>query len=292
VLSILRHLTKPGDMIAVESLTHIQMANIAERLGLRLARIAVDEHGMVPESLEQTLKRESIRAVYCQPTIHCATGATMPEARRDAVAAIIAQHEVPLIEDDEHFGIMNEPLRAVCDRLPDLGVFVADLSRAFGLGWRISHLHVPPAMRRPIAQQLIGTVWMVPPLMAEIAARMIEDETRCTAMIDAHRAEIAARHVIADESLGQWLATSRSREAHHVWIELPKPWRAEQFVAAAIGAGVAVTPAEGFVADASASPNAIRICLGASRDRDTLRDALQRIASLLRGETIASRGLV
>ena len=291
IVSVLRHLTRPGDVLAVESLTHIQMASIAERLGLRLTRITTDNHGMTPESLDAALTHEKVRTVYCQPTLHCATAVTTPEARRDEIAQVLTHHQVPLIEDDEHFGIVKQPLASLSSRVPDLGVFIADLSRGLGIGLRISYLHVPPAMRRAIAQQLIGTVWMVPPLMAELAARMINDE-RVETMIAAHRAETMARHEMADQFLGRWVNPDRERQAHHMWLELPKPWRAEQFVAAALGAGVAVTPAEAFIPGGDASPNAVRVCLGAAADHESLQAGLSGLGQLLSGEAIASRGLV
>jgi DNA-binding transcriptional MocR family regulator len=68
----------------------------------------------------------------------------------------------------------------------------------------------------------------------------------------------------------------------HLWLDLPSPWRAAPFVEQARRRGVAVNPAEPFLAShAAAAPHAIRICLGPPADRARLERALQTLAALL-----------
>ena len=67
------------------------------------------------------------------------------------------------------------------------------------------------------------------------------------------------------------------------WLSLPKPWRAESYVEAARRAGVAVTAASAFAVGRAASPEAVRLCLGAARDLDELSRAMGRLAALLAG---------
>lgn len=77
----------------------------------------------------------------------------------------------------------------------------------------------------------------------------------------------------------------------HVWLQLPAPWRAAQFVSAAQQNGVAVAPAETFAAGRGDIPHAIRICLGTPRDTAILVKGLDILADLL-AESNASLSMI
>ena len=66
----------------------------------------------------------------------------------------------------------------------------------------------------------------------------------------------------------------------HVWLPLPGYWTSRELAAAARAEGLAVTASDAFVAG-SAPPNAIRISLGACRDRAHLGVALRKLSLLL-----------
>ncbi|HZG92230.1 MAG TPA: PLP-dependent aminotransferase family protein, partial [Pseudonocardia sp.] len=70
--------------------------------------------------------------------------------------------------------------------------------------------------------------------------------------------------------------------AYHCWWELPAPWRAETFVAAAARRGIAVTPAAAFAVGTSHAPNAVRLALG-SPALPALDAALATLAALATG---------
>ena len=52
-----------------------------------------------------------MRALYTMPTLHNPTTATMPVARREAVAEMARRHDVALIEDDVYGFLLDAPLR-------------------------------------------------------------------------------------------------------------------------------------------------------------------------------------
>ena len=68
--------------------------------------------------------------------------------------------------------------------------------------------------------------------------------------------------------------------APHLWLMLPEPWRADDFVAAARRRGVGIIPAAAF-AVIRQPPEAVRICLGAQTTAERVERALSRLAELL-----------
>ena len=112
-------------------------------------------------------------------------------------------------------------------------------------------------------------------MVAEIASMWILSDT-ADRLIEHRRAELEARNAIAVEILGRrdlhW-----DRYGHHVWLELPQPWKSELFVVRCEQKGVAVNSADWFSIGHSQLPEAIRICIGNAPGRRELRWALETI---------------
>lgn len=50
--------------------------------------------------LAQTLEKHPVKAVWCMTNFQNPVGASMPEAKKQALVELLARHQVPLIEDD------------------------------------------------------------------------------------------------------------------------------------------------------------------------------------------------
>ncbi len=72
------------------------------------------------------------------------------------------------------------------------------------------------------------------------------------------------------------------RGSYHLWLELPRGWRAEAFAAASARAGVAVTPASAFAMAPGHAPAAVRLALGLP-PHGALREAARRLKAVLAG---------
>ena len=71
------------------------------------------------------------------------------------------------------------------------------------------------------------------------------------------------------------------------WLSLPEPWRAQEFVQAALREGIVISPAEHFTLSRQADTHAVRLCLGPPRTREHLRQALRTLARLLASPPLA-----
>ncbi|WP_242495513.1 PLP-dependent aminotransferase family protein [Salinicola tamaricis] len=83
-----------GDVVLTESLTDHGLISLARTLGFQLRGVAIDRQGVIPEALEAAIVRHRPRAVCLTPTQLNPTGATMENARRDAVARVLERHGV------------------------------------------------------------------------------------------------------------------------------------------------------------------------------------------------------
>jgi DNA-binding transcriptional MocR family regulator len=284
--AVFASLLAPGDLVLTEALTYPGMKSLAALLSLRLHGLAMDEHGLRPDALAAACRAGNPRALYCLPTLQNPTTCVMPEARRREVAAVAREHGLLVVEDDVHGHLPEKAPRPLSALLPDQAVYLTGTSKSLAPGLRVGFIVAPSALVPRLSAGIRGTTWMAAPLMAEIAARWIEDGT-ADAVLARKRREAAARQAVAARALAG-TRFDANPAAYHLWLHLPEPWRAETFASMARAQGVVVTPAAAFAAGAGpghgrrpATPEAVRVCLGAARDKEELARGLAVLRRLL-----------
>ena len=270
--------TQPGDTLAVEALTYPGLRALASLLHLRLAPVAIDEEGLIPEALDAVCRAAPVRALYTMPTLHNPTTATMPAARREVLAEVARRHDVTLIEDDVYGFLLDEPLPPLAHYAPERAFYITSTSKSLMPALRVGYVHAPKAKIEPIAAAVRATVYSAPPLMARIAARWIADGTAAR-LVEEKRAETRRRNRMARGILAS-AGFVGDPAASHLWLVLPEPGRADDFVAAARRRGVGIIPAAAFAVTRQ-PPEAVRICLGAQTTAERVERALLRLAELL-----------
>lgn len=272
-------LTKPGDVLLAEELTYAPVLSIARQLGLRVWPIALDDDGLVPDALDAACRTTAARVLYCMPTLHTPTAVTMSERRRRDIAHIAIAHEMTVIEDDV-FGFLplDRPAPLACFA-PARTIYATGTSKSMAPGLRVGYLSAPEPLAAPLNYAAALTARMPPPLMAEIAARWIEDGT-AGRLNDEKRTEAAARRQMALAILGDRTISGDSA-GYHLWLTLPDHWQAGDFWAAAKQQGVEVQAASAFAVDRVHAPDAIRLCLSHEPTRDRVAQGLRIIANLL-----------
>ncbi|WP_214414046.1 aminotransferase-like domain-containing protein [Sphaerisporangium fuscum] len=273
-------LVPPGGRLGVEALTYPMIKVIAGRLGITLVPLAVDEAGLRPDALAAAHRGTPLRAVYLQPTLQNPLGVTMPAGRRAELAAALRELDLHAVED-RIWAFLHEgddpPLAALA---PERTVMIDSLSKRLAPGLTAGFALVPPSHAEAVAAALRSGGWTCAGFALEAATRWIADGT-VAALEEAKRADAAARQELAARHLAGF-ATRADRHSYYRWWELPEPWRAETFVAAAARRGVAVTPAASFAVAGGSAPAAVRIGL-ASPPPPVLSQALETLAAVARG---------
>jgi DNA-binding transcriptional MocR family regulator len=184
-----------------------------------------------------------------------------------------------IVEDDVHRFLAPDAPPALAALAPERTYHIAGTSKAIAGGLRVAFVTAPRHAVEQVERSIWATTWMAAPITAEIAATWIEDGT-ADRVAAAQRDEATARQAIAREVLGE-LAAGNHPHALHLWLELPDPWRGESFARATLERGVAVAPAELFAIGRGAVAHAVRLGLGAARDRVELTRALGIVRSTL-----------
>ncbi len=269
-------LVPTGGRLGVEALTYPVARTITARLGVEIVPLAVDGDGLRPEAVRAAGRLD---AVFVQPTMHNPLGVTMPVPRRRELAEVLAEHDVPAIEDRIYSFLRDDP-PPLAAFAPEHTIVVDSLSKRVAPGCTLGFVVPPMARHQRVRAAIRAGGWLAQSFAVEAATRWMTEGV-VAEIQRAKRVDAARRQALVAERLAGF-AIRADPAAYHCWWELPPPWRAETFVAAAARRGIAVTPAASYAAGAGHAPSAVRLAL-ATPPLDTLAAALDVLAALGRG---------
>ena len=139
-------ITEPGDLILTEELTSQAVKGIAVKLQIRLKGIPMDKDGIIPERLEDILKKSKVKAVYLTPNIQNPTTIIMPLDRRKAIARLAKKYNFYIIEDDVFGAFIPNALPPISSLIPKKSFYTTSFSKIISPALRIGYLKVPDDM--------------------------------------------------------------------------------------------------------------------------------------------------
>jgi DNA-binding transcriptional MocR family regulator len=139
----LRAVTKPGDVVAVESPTYFGVLQQIEELRLKALEIPMHPRdGMQIDVLERALKSRRIAACLAVPNFNNPLGSLMPDENKRRLVELLARHDVPLIEDDingplNHAGFRPHVAQSFdkTGRVMLCGAFSKTIAPGYRVGW-------------------------------------------------------------------------------------------------------------------------------------------------------------
>ena len=134
-------ITQPGDAIAIESPTYFAIFQVMESHGLKVVEIPTDPvTGIDLEYLEQAIPRFDIKACLFVNNFNNPLGSCMPDDRKKLLVEMLAEKQIPLIEDDIYgelyFGKTRPKTCKTFDR-KGLVLHCASFSKSLAPGYRI-----------------------------------------------------------------------------------------------------------------------------------------------------------
>ncbi|MGE3627695.1 MAG: PLP-dependent aminotransferase family protein [Hyphomicrobiales bacterium] len=281
---------RPGQAIACERLSYPGLRRITDFLGIQLLGVEADANGIVPDALEETLRRQQVAAIVCTPNCHNPTTATLTPERRLRIVELADTHDVPIIEDDVFGQLRGSSFKPLQTLLPDNVLYVSSVSKSLAPGFRLGYLAVPDRLIPQVTQAIHTTTWSASTLAAEVVTQWVE-QGRCDRLLAWHHGEIGRRLQVlrqAFEGLDYWCDPG----CYHVWLRLPPAWPAEEFAATLKLHRVAVTIGSVFAVSGDREIGAVRIGIGGPPTIQLLREAAQVIARVAREQPTVHAAII
>jgi DNA-binding transcriptional MocR family regulator len=251
----LQALTRPGDTIAIGRPAPYVIQNAVRSLHLKSVEIPVDPiHGLNLEALENALRHHPVRAGCFMTTLQNPTGASLSDARKAALANLLAIHDVPLIEHDVYRDLHFHATPASPTKRFDTrglvlhcGSFSKSLAPGFRVGW-VAAGRFAATLERARAPTTISAC--VPAQIAiadylESGAydRFLRSLRRKLASLQARTTNAVIDHFPAGTKV------NRPEGGHFLWVELPDGVDTVDLFEAACASGVVIAPGPLFSSD-------------------------------------------
>jgi DNA-binding transcriptional MocR family regulator len=283
-----RSLAAPGMPVLVESPTYPGLLAIARAAGLRPVPVPVDTEGLRTDLLADAFAATGARLLVCQPVFHNPTGSVLsPQRRRDVLATARAAGAF-VIEDDFARRLVHDdapPLPPPLIAADDDGVVVhiRSLTKPASPSLRVAALAARgPAFARMRAMQAVDSFFVPRPLQEAalelVAAPAWERHLRSLASTLKHRRDTLAG---ALARLHPGLLPQRlPHGGYHLWLRLPDGQDPQLVAAAALRAGVAITPGAPYFTAEAPAPH-IRMSYAHTDSPERLTDAVTRLHGVL-----------
>jgi DNA-binding transcriptional MocR family regulator len=137
----LRATCRPGDTIAVESPFYFNFLQLIDEMGLKALEIpSTPREGISIEALSYAIEKNRISACLVIPNFSNPLGSLMPDERKRELVQLLANHDIPLIEDDIYgdltFG-QERPIAAKSFDRKGLVIYCSSFSKTVAPGYRV-----------------------------------------------------------------------------------------------------------------------------------------------------------
>ena len=250
----LQCVTRPGDLVAIESPAFYATLQVLERLELKAVEIPVHpREGIDLASLEDSLARLPVKACWFMSSLQNPLGASMADDKKRALYQLLQRHQVPLIEDDVYaelyFG--SQPPKPVksFDReglVMHCGSFSKCLAPGYRIGWVAGGRWAEQIRRLKLMTTLSPSV----PAQAAIADYLQHGGydrhlRRLRHALESQQASMlasAARHFPASTRV------TRPGGGYFLWFEFPEPVDSLKLFQLALAQGISLAPGPIFSA--------------------------------------------
>lgn len=243
----------PGDTVLVENPTFIGNLQCLKLYKANLVTVESDENGIIPERLEEAIRRYRPKMLYTIPTFQNPTGITMSLERRKEVARLAGEYRMLVAEDDPY-----RSLRYSGDSLPSIASFDTDgwvvlmgsFSKVISPGLRVGFMAAAPDIIRKCAVCKQSTDVCTPPLTQALVTDFLL-EGRLKPHVQSISAEYAKHLNAMLDALGGTPRIKRFTRPDgglFVFVYLLDGMNAEALFKKAVERGVAFVPGAPFYA--------------------------------------------
>ncbi|MCK6376303.1 MAG: PLP-dependent aminotransferase family protein [Zoogloea sp.] len=250
----LQAVTRPGDLIAVESPTFYAGLQAAERRGLRVAEIpSHPREGVSIEALAELLRHHRVSACLFMLNFANPTGARMPDARRRELVELLTRHQVPLIEDDVYAELYFGDTAPLCSKAVDpagivmhVSSFSKCLAPGYRIGWVAAGRYADAVQRQKLASSIATTV----PVQIALADYLKQGgfDKHLRGLRQRLAAQEAALVAAVEAHFPEGTRLARPDGGYFLWLELPPQVDALRLHQAALAAGISLAPGPIFSA--------------------------------------------
>ncbi len=224
----LRAVTKPGDLVAIETPTYHGLLEVLQALHLNALEIATDpREGICLVELEKALDKQKVAAVALIPSYHNPLGHCMSDDDRGKLVKMITERKIPLIEDDVYGELPHEGRRPrACKAFDEEGyvMLCSSFSKTIAPGYRVGWA-VPGRFREAVERQKFRlSISVATPTQMAIAEFLADGGfDRHIRRLRRNYRDLSYRYAYTIlDTFPKGTRVSRPSGGHVLWVEMPE----------------------------------------------------------------------
>ena len=269
----LRAVTTYGDTVAIESPNYFGIYQAIESLGLKVVEISSHPTtGLDLDSLQQAIKKFSIKACVVITNFNNPLGSLMPDEDKKKLVDIITQNQIPLIEDDIYGELYFGRKRPKPCKYYDTKGWVmhcTSLSKSLTPGYRIGWA-IPGKFLEQV-QQIKRILNISSPTLTQAAVAHFLQHGRYEYHLKSLRKALHTQCLRYMQAIIQYFPEdtkiSRPQGGFILWVQLNKKINAFKLRTEAMKHNISIVPGQLFSASSNYG-NCIRISFGRPWDDD------------------------
>ena len=250
----LEAVTKPGDLVAIESPTFYGALQALERRGLKAVEVATHARtGVDVAALAAIVERHPVKACWLMPNFQNPLGSLMPDAAKAALVGLLAERGIPLIEDDVYgelyFGSRPRPAKAwdKTGLVLHCSSFSKSLAPGFRVGWAAAGRFARDVSRRKLMSSLATPVPMQEGLSEYLSRGGYDRHLRQLRQALVTNRQVVLRTIAKHFPPGT--RVTQPEGGYCVWVELPSQIDALELHRVALSHDISIAPGHLFSAD-------------------------------------------
>lgn len=259
-------LCNEGDVIICEDPAFVGSLNAFRSYGVKLVGVPMDEDGMKPDRLEETLKAcPTAKFIYTIPNFQNPTGKTTTLSRRREILALAEKYGVYILEDNPYGALRFEgedvPSIKELDTKGHV-IYCGTFSKTLAPGLRVGYL---VGSSEFIGKAVVGL--QTSTVHTNIWAQMLAYRFVTTVDFEGHLQRLRAIYrrkcrLMLDglkAELPDFIQLTQPQGGLFIWATLPERFDMNGFCAGAVKKKVAVVPGNAFSVDESAVCHSFRL---------------------------------
>jgi len=154
----------PGQFVLTGRPTYLGAIQAWNAYQARFHTVNLDEQGMIVSELEHAYEKviqDSGRPpafIYVLPNFHNPAGTTLPQERREKVAELATELDLPVVEDDPYGELRyeGEDIPPICSMIPERTIYLGTFSKTLAPGLRLGWIVCPEKLMSRFVQAKQG----------------------------------------------------------------------------------------------------------------------------------------
>ncbi len=259
-------LCNEGDTIICENPAFIGSLNAFRSYGVKLAGVEMDMEGMIPDKLEEALKKNSsVKFIYTIPNFQNPMGVTTSLSRRKQILSLAEKYGVYILEDNPYGALRFHGEDVPCYKELDKNshvIYCGTFSKTLAPGLRVGYLLGNSEL---VSKAVVGL--QTSTVHTNIWAQMVT--YRFVSSVDTgehlerlrniYRAKCSRMLSGLESELPKDITLTKPEGGLFIWATIPDKFDMNAFCTEAVKRKVAVVPGNAFLTDESGVSHSFRL---------------------------------